>query len=190
MSVFKTKWIILKIKKVKDEFFLYTIFSYDYGIIKANKKEWKWRKKWKNLDIWYIINFEIETQNKDTFHKIRNAYILSEFHTADREFIEIYSYLSLVCLMLKKVPVWIPHYEIFEIVESIHKQEKINSIHLILAQIKIIDLLWNLNINHKDNTTQKILHFIHRNKIAQIFKLTGFTKNNTQALEEVISSCS
>ena len=73
MSIFKTKWIILKIHKIRDKDFLYTIFSKDYWKIMCNKK---FSKKEKTLDLWYLINFEIITKENVSIHKIKNIKIL------------------------------------------------------------------------------------------------------------------
>ena len=68
MSFFKTKAIVLKIKKdvyietkTKDRYFIYTIFSYDFWKIDCLRK---FSKKHKNLDLWNIINLEIKTKDE------------------------------------------------------------------------------------------------------------------------------
>ena len=65
MSVFKDKAIVLKVDKIAEKDLLYTIFSYDYWKLKVSKK---FSKKEKNIDLGYIINFEIIFQFTQTFH--------------------------------------------------------------------------------------------------------------------------
>ena len=171
MSNFKTKGLIIKIGKIKEKDFLYTIYSYDYGIIKANKKLNKSHTWWKLLDLWYIINFEIITKEYSSIHKIKNIQILSEFSYENKSFNEINNYLILLNTVAKKIPLWTENYEIFEIFEVINSEKKINETSLILANLKIISLIWELRIEHADKTVLKILNFIHLNKITKIIKL-------------------
>lgn len=191
MSVFKTKWIILKISRIKDTDFLYTIFSYDYGIIKANKKLSKtntWRgSRWKALDIWYVINFEISTKEEQSIHHIRNIHIISEFHHENKAFSEINNYLIFLNTILKKIPAWVPNYEVFEIVEKINTEEEIEDTKLILATLKIIQITGELPLENSDVTVKKILNFIHSQKINTILKLTWINEWTKTKLLEIIS---
>jgi hypothetical protein len=173
---------------MKDSDFLYTIFSYDYGIIRTNKK-WTlsttWRGvKWKTLDVWYVINFEISTKEEQSIHKMRNIHILSEFSHENRKFSEIHNYLIFLKTILKKIPEWVPNYEIFEIVEKTNISSW-EDIKLILSSLKVLDIAWELDIEHKDKIVKKILYFIHRNKIDTILKLSWIDEQIKEKLTEI-----
>jgi len=168
MSIFKTKWVVLRISKISGSDFLYTIFTYDYWIIRASKKN---AKNEKSLDLWYLINFEIETKNKRDIHKIRNIKISLEFNTEGKNFATINAYLTVLSTILKWAPIWVPIYEIINIIEAIINYKYIDETKLILAKLKIINIFWNLDINHENKTVWKILKFINDNTINDIFRL-------------------
>ncbi len=182
MSLFKTQAVILNQKKIKDKNFIYNIFTKDFWKISVNKK---YSSKEKNLDIWYIINCEIDSNNKTNIHKIRNIKIKYEFLSKKRNFWEINNYLEILSHILKNLPVWIVSQEIYDIIEQINKYEKIDEIKLILAKIKIKNILWELNINNKDIKISKILKFINQNNIKMILKLTWIDDNTKKNLEKI-----
>ncbi len=182
MPLFKTQAIILNQKKIKGKDFIYTIFTKDYWKILVNKKL---NSKEKILDIWYIINCEIKTNEKNDIHQIRNIKIKYEYLNQKRSFSEINSYLEILNYILKNIAIWIVFYEIFDIVEQINKSEKINEIKLILAKIKIKNILWELDINNKDIKISKILKFINQNNIKTIFKLTWIDENLIIKLKKI-----
>jgi hypothetical protein len=167
MSIFQDSGIILKIdKKQKD--FLYTIFSQRFWKVIAQKHI---ANKEKMLDLWFVINYEIKTKKSD-ISKIRNIKIINELKTENKNFEIIYKYLDLLNTILKKTAFWVENNEIFEIINQINKyKNKDLEIKIILAKLKIIDLLWELNINHKDQTIYKNLLFIHKNNFGKIIKL-------------------
>lgn len=180
MSIFKTKWIILKIEKIWVWEFLYTIFSRDYWKIRCNKKV---SKKEKTLDLWYLVNFEITTKENVSIHKIRNIKILSEFSQENKKFSELNLYLTILATILKNIPDWNPVYELFDLVELINKYENLDELKLILTKLKIISILWELNDNHKNQTVSKILKFINNNKIDRILKLSWINEEIKKELE-------
>ncbi len=181
MSIFKTKWIILKIQKINQSEFLYTIFTKEYWKIKCNKK---FSKKEKSLDLWYIVNFEISTKENQKIHKIKNIKILSDFFRENKNFVEINSYLIILSIILKKIPDWITINELFELLELLNlKSKNIDEIKLILFRLKVISILWELNENHKNNIISKILKFINNNKINKVIKLTWINDNIKKELE-------
>lgn len=182
MSLFKTKWIIIKIYKVKDWEFLYTIFTKEYWKILCNKKL---SKKEKTLDLWYIVNFEISTKQNQKIHKIRNIKILSEFNREDKKFNILNNYLIILAVIVNKIPSWLPINELFEIIEKTHLIEDITEVQLILIKLKIISILWELNDNNDNEIVQKILKFININKIDRIVKLTWIDAEITRKLEKI-----
>lgn len=181
MSTFKDKAIILKIEKIWEKDLLYTLFSYDFWKIKANKK---FSKKEKNLDLGYIINFEIVTKENVSIHKIKNIKIKSEFFLENKKFSEINIFLEILSLIFRETPVWVQNKEIFSVVEEINKKEKIDEIMLILAKIKIKFIFWILWIEHKNQIIWKILKFVYNNKIKEIFKLKWINDE----LKEILTS--
>ena len=183
MSIFKSKWIIIKIEKIswknlkedidKDKIkpweFLYTIFTKDYWKIKCNKKL---SKQEKTLDLWYVINFEIRANEKSSIHKINNIKILSEFNHENKTFREINDYLVILALVLNKTPNGTPIFELFDLLEIITSTNDITEIKLVLTRLKILWILWELDENNSNETVKRILKFINANKIEKILKLT------------------
>ena len=174
---------MLKINKIWQKDFIYTIFSRDYGKIRVNKK---YSTKEKSLDLWYNINFEIETRKNNSIHRIRNIKIVSEFLNKKRNFSEINNYLLLLNSILKRIADWVPVIEISEIVEKINSYENLNEIKLILANLKIINIAWELGVEHKNITVWKILKFINNSKIDGLLKLNWINENIKKELEKLI----
>lgn len=192
MSIFKDKAIVLKIdkvnsnsswEKIKDKELLYTLFTKTYWKIKANKT---YSKNEKNIDIWYIINFEIITTDNKKIHKIKNIKINSEFNlNKDKNFSEINNYLEILSIIYREIPEWLSFEEIFEVIEKINTCENIDLTKLILAKLKIKALLWNLNTKNKNLIITKILKFIHNSKIDSIFRLTWINNEQKKELENL-----
>ncbi len=182
MSIFKTKWIILKISKLKEKDFIFDVFTYDYGKIKIQKKD---TKKEKTLDIWYIVNFEIETKEWRDISKAKNIKIKSEFRYENKEFKVINEYLNIIWLIYKRLPEWLHFKEIFEIIEEINDKKNLNETKLILAKLKVIDYFWELKIENEDIIVEKILKFVNKNKIKEILKLSGIDEKTQKKLEKI-----
>lgn len=174
MSLFKTKAIVLKITKIKERDFIYDLFTFDYGKIKVQKKD---SKKEKNLDLWYIINCEIETKAERNIHKIKNIKIKSEFNYEDKDFLVINLYLEIISYIQNNLPDWVEFKDMFEIIETINDKKNIDETKLILAKLKITNLFWELKLENEDKIIEKILNFINKNKIKEILKLTWIDEN-------------
>lgn len=181
MSLFKTKAIILKISKVKEKDFIYDIFTYDYGKIKAQKKN----EKEKTLDLWYIINCEIETKETKDIHKIKNLKIKSEFYYENKDFSTINEYLNIISIIYKEIPFWVEFKDMFELIEYINEKKDIDEIKLILSRLKTIDLIWELKIENDNPTIKKILKFINKNKIKDILKLSWIDTELKEKLKKL-----
>jgi hypothetical protein len=57
---------------------------------------------------------------------------------------------------------------------------------MILSRLKILDIIWILDINHSNKTIEKILKFINHNNIKNIIKLTWINtdlKNELKAIK-------
>ncbi len=182
MSIFKTKWIILKIDKLKPQEFLYTIFTKDYWKIKCNKKL---SKKEKTLDLWYLINFEISTKQNSNIHNTRNIKISSEYDLSNKTFKEMNLYLEILANILKQTPEWNPIYELFELLELLNSYNNIDELKLLLIKLKVTSIFWELWDDHSDPTISKILKFIHNNKTDRILKLTGIDDKIKIKLEKL-----
>lgn len=183
MWVFKDKAIVLNIKKIKDKELLYTLFTYEYWKIRANKK---YSKTEKSLDLGYIINFEIVTKENVSIHKIKNIKIKSSFNSnKDKNFYELNNYMILLSKIFKEIPDWVQNKEIFNIIDFVNNFEKIDEIKLILTKIKIESILWNLWDFHKNKLVEKIVNFIIKNEIKTIFKLTWINEETKKELEKI-----
>ena len=101
MLIFKSSGIILKIHKVNEKDFLYTIFTQEYGKIICQKK---YSKTEKSLDIGYLIQFEIETKEDKKIHKMRNIKILSDFSPTNKNFDVLNNYLELLAMIHQNTP--------------------------------------------------------------------------------------
>lgn len=189
MSMFKNQWIILKIKKLEEKNILYTILSSDYWKILCNKK---FNSKEKTLDLGYFIDFEIDVKYWVNIFNIKNIKILSEFNSLWKKYSIIENFLILLNLVHLKLPEKLVNYEIFNTLKEIVKyselenSEKINSSKLILSQLKILNILWFLEIDNKNLTIKKILNYINKNNISNILKLTWIDKNLELELKSIV----
>lgn len=181
MLIFKSSWIILKIHKVNEKDFLYTIFTQEYGKIMCQKK---YSKTEKSLDIWYLIQFEIETKEDKKVHKMRNIKILSDFAPANKSFDVLQNYLELLAMILKNTPEWVQAYWIIDIVEFIHKYEEITADKILLSKLKLLHIFGTLPYDHQNETTNKVLKFIHTKPISEIFKLWKIPEDIKKDLED------
>lgn len=184
MLLFKTKGIILKIHKVNENDFLYTFFSIDYGKIICQKKK---TSREKNLDIWYIINCEIETKEERKIHKMRNIKILHEFQTEHKTFSEMNSYLESIAIIHKNAPEWVPIRQIVELYERLYTLQSVNEEKLLILKLKLLNIFWILPNIHDNQTVQKILRFIDKSHINDVLKLTWLSKDTKKKLESIIA---
>lgn len=183
MSVFKSKWIILKYKFLNQKWeILYDIFSLDYGKIQAIKKS---SKKEKILDLWNLIDFEIETSLGSNINKIRNIKIINTFYYLETNFNIINIYLEIINLISKNTPEWIIIKEIYDVLFIINTFKNIDYTKLVLSKLKIFSIFWNLNLENKDLIVSKILNFISKNNIEKIFLLTWIDEKILQNLEKI-----
>lgn len=183
MSIFKNQWIIIKIKKLEEKKHLYTILTSDYWKILCNKKL---NSKEKTLDLGYFINFEIDVKNWVNIFNIRNIKIIDEFNSLKKPYSTIENFLILLNIINKKLPEKLVNYEIYNTLKNVIKYKKINSTKLILSQLKILNILWLLNLEHKNLTIKKILYFINKNKIENILKLTWIEQNLEFELKRIV----
>ncbi len=185
MSIFKTSGIILKIHPHKDQEFLFDVFTYDYGKLKLKAKS---GKKEKNLDIWYIINFEVNVKKEFSIHEIRNIKIKSEFAYADKNYEIIYEYLYLLKNIWEKCAYNFCIGEIYNILFELQEIKNISEEKIIFSHLKILNILWILKENHQNATVQKILSFISKESIKNILKLKWLDENTKYILKSIIQN--
>jgi recombinational DNA repair protein (RecF pathway) len=183
MSLFKSSWIILKISSLKENEFLFDVFTYEYGKLKMKAKK---SKKEKNLDIWYIINFEVNVKKENTIHEIRNIKIKNEFDYNYKTYETIYEYLFLLKNISDGCPYHMPIYEIYNIVYHLYQLENISEEKIIFSHLKILNVLWILNENSNNPMVKKILSFIQKESIKNILKLKWLDENLKNELKTLL----
>lgn len=184
MSIFKDSAIVLKITKKENKDFVCHLMSEKFWKIIAIKKI---SPKEKALDIWYHINYEIDSKKESKSSKLRMIKIINEFNYEGKKFREINSFLDLINIIIKRVEPWVENISINEIVKEILKYDKDDlEIKLILAQLKIINLLWELNTENKDKTISKILNFINKNNFKNIIKLSWINDKLKKELQNLL----
>jgi hypothetical protein len=191
MSIFKTKWILLK-KNINHKNIIYTIFTEDYWKITVFSKE-KTQKK--RIDLWYILSFEIKNSNNKNILYIQNIKIIKEFNYLNLNFETINFYQILLTLIHKLLPEKKQIFNIVEIIEKINiisNNEKISWTKIfekiIFACLKIINILGLLNIENKNPEIKKILNFIDKNNFYTILKLSWLKEKNKKIIEKIIIS--
>jgi hypothetical protein len=185
MSLFKTKAIILEIKKQSKDNHLYFVFSSDYWKILVNKKV---KPKEKNLDIWYNINCEIEVNQKQDIHKIKNIKIINQFNYTSKNYQLILAYLELIWLLNQNLKTWVINPIFYDIINKINNLKNINYSKIILAKLKILHQLWILKIQNNDEIINKILKFIEQNNIEKILLLQELDTKIIEKLEQIIKT--
>lgn len=185
MSVFKSSGIILKTHKMRDGKLLYTVFSDMYGKIMCSKK---YSKTEKSVDVGYVINFEIITKQDSDIHSIKNIKIISELQTENKNFTTIVNYLELIASILNNNALGIENLEIYNIVPSLHKIQDHKEFYnkIILAKLKLKQLLWDLPWESQDPTVVKILWFIHTHKIQDVLKLSQIKQEIIEKLVKTL----
>lgn len=184
MAIFKTQWVVMQVWKYSENQLYYKIFFRDYGILTVAKKK---KAREKPIDIWYYVSCEIITKEKDSVHTIWNIKIISYFETKDVQYHEIESFLKLLWFIKKNLPAGSPHYEIFDILHIYIPSSNIkNNQKYILTYLKIISSLGELWETHQNETTWKILKFIHATKYSDILRLWPIPEENLKHLEQIL----
>lgn len=183
MSIFKTSGIILKKNKIQENKEILTIFCENYWKLNL---EYKKSKKEKELDLWYIINFEINVKKENSLSEVKNVKIKNEFNYSKYSFEIIFEYLEFLKVVEELAPFNMEIKEIFNILESINKYENLTLEKLIFSKAKIISIFWILK-DSKNPKIQKILNFIWNNKIDDILKLYWLNQEELNILKESLS---
>jgi hypothetical protein len=183
MSIFKSQWAVIKVKKLEEKNNLYTILTSDYWKILCNKKL---NLREKTLDLGYLINFEIEVKKWVNIHNIKNIKIISEFNSLWEKYSTIESFLNLLNIIHLKLPEKLINLEVFNTLKEIIKYKNLTSVKLILSQLKILNILWVLDLENKNLTIKKIFYFINKNNIENILKLTWIDENLEIELKKIV----
>lgn len=185
MSLFKSSGVIVNIFTSSEKEFLFDIFSYEYGKLKLKAKK---TKKEKSLDVWYLINFEVNVKKENSIHEIKNIKIKNEFFYNDKNYEVIFAYLQVLEIINKKFPYSLPIYEIYNILSEINEYKNITEEKLIFSQCKLLSILWILPEKHKNISIEKILSFISKESINNILKLKWLDENLKNELKKIIFS--
>lgn len=171
-------------KKSPDEIQLFTLFSREYGIISVKKKI---KAREKSLDIGYLIHAEIHTKENRNTHTFWNIKIKSRPVSEKMSFQEIELFLQIIVKIKQELPLWNPHYEIYDALSYVIENTQIQTYEsLILLALKIQSILWNLWETHTDMSTQKILKFVHSHHIQHILKLKNIPKETLEYVKTQI----
>lgn len=182
MSIFKTSWIILKKITINSDQIL-TVFSKDYWKIKLVYKN----KKDQKFDIWANINFEIIVKNENKIHNIKNIFIKNQVNVEKLNFSIIYEYLNILNIINIFCIENNVCYEIYEIMDFINTKEKLSENQIILAQLRIFNILWILDLNHINIEIKKVLYFVNKTKINDFSRLK-LEENHLFELKNIIKN--
>lgn len=184
MGIFKTQWIVLQVGKYSEKELFYKIFFRDYGVLTVKKKK---KVREKPIDIWYLISCEIITSNTKNIHTLWNIKITTFFQTENTPYKNIELFLRLLWNIKKQLPEWSPAYDLYDILSLYLKSSDPLSIQkLILTHLKIIACMWNLWETHSDETSRKILKFIHTRSYNDILRLWKIPRETQKHLEYLI----
>lgn len=185
MAIFKCNWIILKKSILNDKTKLITVFTDEYWKININYKD---KKTDKQLDIWYIINFETKVKDDNKVTQLNNVYIKSVFNYENKSYSIIFEYLNLIKIVQKKCPLNLQIYWIYDIFSKMQILENLSEEKIIFCQLKILFKLWLISNEHKNEKINKILKFIEKNNISEIVKLKWLDDNSKSILKELIKA--
>ncbi len=184
MSTFKDSAIVLKLHKREKMNFTYQLLSEKFGKILATKKI---SSREKIIDLWYYINYEIETKGENGANKMKNVKILRQFNYESKSFDEINWFLLMISTILKKIEFGVDNIKINDVIKEIISYKKDDLIEkIVLAILKIINLLWELNIYHKNIKIKKILLFLNNNNFKEILKLSWIDEETKKELQSVV----
>lgn len=183
MSLFKTTWIILKKKSLKENEDFLVVFTNEYWKLNLKAKK---TKKEKSLDLGYIINFEVNVKWENNINEIRNIKIKNELNYNNYDYKIIYEYLNILNLVEKNCPLNMQNHWIFEIFNKINSYEIITFEKLLFLKAKILNLLWILKVENKNENIKKVLLFIEKNPIDNILKLKWLNEDEINLLEDLL----
>lgn len=183
MSIFKSQWIVIKIKKLDEKQYLYLVFFKEYWFLHVSKKK---KAKEKSLDVGYNFHCEIITASSKNIHTISNIKIKNFYIAENKRYKEIEKFLSFLSYLNKEIPSGSPHDEIFHSLEIFLSSPDQSYESFVLLQLKVSEILWILALQHNDKTLQKILNFITQKHYSEIIKLRNIPEDVLKKLESII----
>ena len=111
--------------------------------------------------------------------------IIKQFEAENKSYDAINNFLDLLNMIIEKMPEWLSNKSIFDVIEAVVWYEKINETKLLLAKLKIRNILWELNLENKREDIEKILKFINENKIDYILKIKQLDKNMLRIISNI-----
>lgn len=174
MSLFKTKWVILKISFTDKDIF-YDIFTLDYGRLFLKSKKDKIKK---SLEIWNIIDFEINVKKENMVNYIKDLKIINNFDYKDKDFETISNYLYLIDFVFKNTPKNVVYKEIYNIFFILNDYKNISWEKILFLILKLNYIFWKIDLYHiSDEKLKKILNFVSSNHIQDVIKLKWIDEN-------------
>ena len=185
MNFFKSEWIILSIKKINEKESLYKIFFREYGKIMVKKQK---KNREKNLDVGYRVSCEIITHNSSEkiLPSISNINIISYFKSDWKKYSEIEWYLKTLAYLENQLPEWMPHWELYNLVENLHLDIKLTKSSYLLFRLKILSYSWTIEISKEEVILYKIVQFVQTNGIKDILRLKEVPKDIEDTLEQIL----
>jgi hypothetical protein len=183
MSLFKTTWIILKKKSLKENEDFLVVFTDEYWKINLKAKKTKTEK---SLDFWYIINFEVSVKWENNINKIRNIKIKNELNYNKYDYKIIFEYLNILSFIEKNCPLNMQNHWIFEILNKINSYDELTFEKLLFAKAKILNILWILKTENQNENIKKVLLFIEKNSIENILKLKWLSDDDIILFENML----
>lgn len=174
--MFNISWIILKKNKINEKQVIFDIFSEEFGKIKV----WIEEMKKYPIDVWSIVNINIETKN--SVNKWKSYKIKKNIWYSELDFWWLERILELLKLINKISPEWIEkkiiYTDYFDILEYFCIKEK-NEITIEIFKLKLISKYWFLlNIENENisENLKKIIKVINIYDIKKILKIIWIEK--------------
>lgn len=181
MNIFKSKGYILRKIKQGNKEHIYLVFSYDYWKISCLKKN---SSKEKELDVWNLINFEIEVKQWRNIHKIRNIKVISEYNYKDISYSKIELFMNLIAYINRESRDWMLLWNLNLALEEINNN--LDYLKLVLLWLKITSIFGQLELENDNETISKILKFVNFSKSKDIVKLTWIDEETKKELRGLL----
>jgi hypothetical protein len=140
--------------------------------------------KEKELDVWNLINFEIEVKEWKNIHKIRNIKVISEYNYKDIPYCEIELFMKIIAYINQEARDWMILWGLNLILEELNNG--LDYTKLILIWLKVTSIFWELKLENDKETIWKILKFINFSKPKDIIKLTGINEEIEKELRGLL----
>lgn len=184
MANFNLNWIVFEVKKLNEKNISIKLFTKEYWKIQVFTKQ----NSKKNIDLWNIINCEINVWKNNVVKNYSNIKIISQFDYLQKDYISTFEYLNTLNILNKLIPLNQEIPGIYEIIYELNNYSNISEHKILLCQLKILNTLWLLSLEVHNIIIQKILNFINKNKIQNILKLKLLDSSINTQIKTIISS--